>query len=363
MVILCFLASCGGTAGAEADGQAAEDAGNTRIAGIVRDYKEDTFISHTDIAIEWPWEELEPFEQYTKVTIDGTDYYASYGAYNIVLSLDEAQIGESIGSYEAEGYDSYAEQTHRLPVEVYRITGIDPEHMIAVQIEEQVYPFSAEEAKQPETLGELFDTYSLPENLRFAKYAECKGYEEGEYFELNDDEPIYEILRQCASAPKDPSDMIDLSEKEYISFTATSNALGVYKKVVYVTKDGYFWTNIFGPGYTYRIGEEAAERILSYAGENSVKAEPETYLHSVSGIVTEKAETFFLLDDSILCKDPEKGMVFKVSTEDLRIRRAADHSIEAGDAAVVYFTDRIDTENENLVMGATEVIEGTLTEP
>ena len=31
----------------------------------------------------------------------------------------------------------------------------------------------------------------------------------------------------------------------YISFTITSEALGVYKHAMYITEDGYFWTNAF----------------------------------------------------------------------------------------------------------------------
>ena len=47
-------------------------------------------------------------------------------------------------------------------------------------------------------------------------------------------------------------------DREYYSFTITSETLGVYKVAMYVTVDGYLWTNAFNYQYLFNIGEDAA---------------------------------------------------------------------------------------------------------
>lgn len=44
---------------------------------------------------------------------------------------------------------------------------------------------------------------------------------------------------------------------------------------MYVTVDGYLWTNAFNYQYLFNIGEDAASKIIKYAKENSTEAEYE----------------------------------------------------------------------------------------
>jgi len=77
--------------------------------------------------------------------------------------------------------------------------------------------------------------------------------------------------------------------------------------------------------------------------------------------VVEIGEDYILVDDSILCENPEDGMVFRVPADDQRIRRYIDRlNIEAGDTIVVQFTEEIDMEAGNVVKGAYYITEATI---
>ena len=93
-------------------------------------------------------------------------------------------------------------------------------------------------------------------------------------------------------------------DREYYSFTITSETLGVYKVAMYVTVDGYLWTNAFNYQYLFNIGEDAASKIIKYAKENSTEAEYEPYQNTIVGKITEITDEYILLDDSILCANP-----------------------------------------------------------
>ena len=152
-----------------------------------------------------------------------------------------------------------------------------------------------------------------------------------------------------------------MGDRNYLSFTITSEALGIYKKVLYITEDGYFWTNLAEYAYLYEIGEDAARKIISYVKENSVKAEMEPYEYRLAGTLVAIEDGYVLIDDTVLCRDPEEGMVFKVPTDDIRIRRCIEFGgIDEGDMVVVSFRGEIAVEEENTIRGAVDMNEGVL---
>ena len=65
-----------------------------------------------------------------------------------------------------------------------------------------------------------------------------------------------------------------------------------------MTADGYIRTNIFDYAYIFRIGEEAAEDIISYAKKNGVETEAEPYAYTLAGTITDIADGYIYLDDS-----------------------------------------------------------------
>lgn len=132
-----------------------------------------------------------------------------------------------------------------------------------------------------------------------------------------------------------------------MSFTVTSEALGVYKQVVYISEDGYFATNILDVACTYYIGEKAALTIIKYAKENSVETKFEPYEQTIAGIVIEKNEGFILVDDSGLCVNEQDGKIYKLPTDDIRIKRCMEfEDVQMGDIVVISYYGNIIDDNE-----------------
>ena len=92
----------------------------------------------------------------------------------------------------------------------------------------------------------------------------CEGYEEKEELLLDNDEKIWRILYGCGDAKLD--DTIDFFEERIEDVWLLRQLLkhlGVYNRVIYISEDGYFATNIFDYEYSYFIGKEAAGQIIS----------------------------------------------------------------------------------------------------
>ena len=159
---------------------------------------------------------------------------------------------------------------------------------------------------------------------------------------------IWQILLDCKDAPLDDSvDSFDRSSRNYLSFTATSDELGVYKRVVYISEDGYFATNIFDYSHIYFIGADAAGKIIEYAKQNSVEGAAEAYEQTVSGTLVEIGEDYVLVDDSVLCRKKEDGTVYKIYTNDIRMKRCVEVAgSKVGDIVVVKYDGEISDSNE-----------------
>ena len=166
------------------------------------------------------------------------------------------------------------------------------------------------------------------------------------HYELNSDDYIWSVLTECNDAAFVEDDKWMVHDREYLSFTITSEVLGVYRVAMYVTEDGYLWTNAFSYQYLFNIGEDAAGKIIKYTKENSTEAEYEPYRNSVAGTITEITDEYILVDDSVLCKNPADGIAYKVLLNDLRISRYVDHGIvKVGDTVQVTFENDLGTDN------------------
>lgn len=316
------------------------------LGNLTRPYREVGIVGQ-EVALVWPWEYMTVPEQYSMMTFNSRQYGSKGRALNAAL------LGEALGSCEAAGYDSYTGQEHRMAFEVYRINGISEKRMVAVDLNGEFYVFQYDEYDHPANFGELLDDYSLAQTLSFDRFTVYDGYTDKGHYSLEDDEYIWQVLASCRDAAFVEDDTWHPDVRNYISFTVTSEALGVYKRVFYVSADGYIMTNIFNWAFIFDIGEDAASRINSYATENGTEAEPEPYMHALTGTVVEIGEGYILVDDSVLCVDQNDGMVFKVFTDDLRIGRHIDTGeIKAGDVVVVNFTGDIVIEAGNVVNGA-----------
>ena len=150
-------------------------------------------------------------------------------------------------------------------------------------------------------------------------------------------------------------------KREYLGFSVSSNVLGVQNVALYVTKDGYLWTNVFGPQYLYDIGEEAAGKIIQHCRENSAEIEAQPFANAIIGTITEITEEYFLVDDSSLCKDPKDGITYKVLLNDIRISRYVQKNyVKVGDMVEVLYRDQIDEVNEHTIREATSALKVTI---
>ncbi len=329
------------------------------IGGIIREYKNVSVnAASSEEAIIWPWEYRTVEERYSSILFEGREYIIKSSK----AAADEAYIGESLGTGEGVGYDIYTEEEHRQNFEVREIRNISKELMVAAEMEGQYYIFQNDAYMPPASLGEMLDDYSLKTHLALNRFSVLQEGIQTGYYSLPDDQRIWQILDGCRDAEFVEDEAGGSISRNRITFTATSASLGSYKRAFYISDDGYVSTNIFNWAYTFCIGEEAAKEIISYAESNGVSTEAEPYLYSVAGTLTEIGDGYLLVDDTILCADQSDGMVFRVMTDDIRIRRTIEfQKIETGSVVVVSFTEPVRAEGGNTVYGAISMAKGYLT--
>ncbi len=324
------------------------------IGGIDRDYKGS--ISGSEGDIEFPWEYKLTYEKFYTVKYNGNDYRTR------TRGINESLLGEVLGTCTAQGVDSYTDKTYTETFNVRKIKGVSEEKMIAVGMDNEYYVYFNDEVKCPATFGELLDAYNLSETLPLVKFSVNEGYKEKGYYQITDDEYIWQVLSECRNAEfYAENDKWDRGDRNYLSFTATSEELGVYKRVFYITEDGYVSTNVFNYSYVYYIGEDAANKIIVHAKSNAAETEREQYEYTLAGTITEIGDGYVLIDDTVLCKDKNDGMVFKVLTEDLIIRRYLEcTNIKVGDTVAIKFPSEIVLGENNTVSGAISMHKGTI---
>ena len=310
----------------------------------------DVTISAGESAYVWPWEYKTIDEKYLLLNIDGEEFSGRQKEIGATL------IGEKIGTYKATGYDDYSEGVHHENFDIYEIKGISSEELVAANMDGKYYVFISEEWNPPATFGEVLDLYNLQSTMELKHFSVEEQGKEDRHYNLSNDEYIWELLSSCRSAEyADPKDWV-AHDRDYISFTITSEALGVYKHAMYITEDGYFWTNAFNGAYLYRIGTDAAKAIIDYAVDNAVPGEFVPYMHRLAGTITEIGDGYILLDDSILCVNPDDGITYKIVTTNPKISRLFDSEmLSVGDTVQVQYTDFVDLEPNAVIDSAAAI--------
>lgn len=331
--------------------------GNVTPNGTDGRYK-DFSIQASESAIVWPWEYQTVYEKYRNVEIDGIEYHGKGRA------VSEAWIGERIGNYTVVGYDEVNNgKKYSAEFETYALKDTAQSQFIAVKMEDSYYVFQNDEYAPPNTLGELMDVVNLSEVVELQRFSEGDNSPDSKHFALSSDDYVWEVLSECRNAPFVEDQTWTVGDRSYLSFTITSEALGVYKVALYVTEDGYLWTNAFNWQYLFNIGEDAASRIIHYAKENSTEVEYEPYRNSVAGTIIKITEEYILVDDSILCKNPADGITYKVLLNDLRISRYVDYGIvKVGDTVQISYEGEIDETSGNTIAGAISAFKATISD-
>lgn len=327
--------------------------GDDVTPGVTDDRYKDNNIQVGELGVIFPWEYMTTAEKYVYLDVSGKKFSARQ------REISESYIGNKIGSFKATGFDNTVDEgIYTETVEVYEIKGISSEELVAAKIEGKYCVFISDEYNPPVTFGQVMETYNLSEYIELNRFSfKGDGVEEN-YHLINDDAYVWNILKSCTAAPYYADEMAwNASKGNYISFTVTSEALGVYKRALYVTENGYVWTNVFDGAFIYDIGTEAAASIINYAKVNSTETTYEPFHNAIYGEVVEIKDDYILVDDSILCKDPADGIIFKVLLNDLRISRYVECDIiNVGETVQISFEGEIKDNTVDSAIAAAKII-------
>jgi len=307
--------------------------------GTTNKYKD--FIQAGESAIIWPWEYQTVYEKYTELKFDGIEYLGRG------REVSASHVGEIIGNHTVVGYDEInSGKKYTKEFEVYKLKDAAQSQFVAVKMEGKYYVFKNDKYAPPSTLGELFDLVDLPKVIELNEFSENGDGPNKTHYVLNNDDYVWEVLVGCKNADFVEDDKWTVHKREHLSFTVTSETLGVYRVAMYVTADGYLWTNAFSYQYLFNIGEDAAGKIIKYAKENSAEAEYKPYQNRIVGKVVEVTDEYIVIDDTLLCNNPSDGTTYKVLLNDLRISRYVDHEIiKVGSTVQITFEGEIDDQN------------------
>ena len=307
--------------------------------GTTNKYKD--FIQAGESAIIWPWEYQTVYEKYTELKFDGIEYLGRG------REVSASHVGEIIGNHTVVGYDEInSGKKYTKEFEVYKLKDAAQSQFVAVKMEGKYYVFKNDKYAPPSTLGELFDLVDLPKVIELNEFFENGDGPNKTHYVLNNDDYVWEVLVGCKNADFVEDDKWTVHKREHLSFTVTSETLGVYRVAMYVTADGYLWTNAFSYQYLFNIGEDAAGKIIKYAKENSAEAEYKPYQNRIVGKVVEVTDEYIVIDDTVLCNNTSDGTTYKVLLNDLRISRYFDHEIiKVGSTVQITFDGEIDEAN------------------
>ena len=307
--------------------------------GTTNKYKD--FIQAGESAIIWPWEYQTVYEKYTELKFDGIEYLGRG------REVSASHVGEIIGNHTVVGYDEInSGKKYTKEFEVYKLKDAAQSQFVAVKMEGKYYVFKNDKYAPPSTLGELFDLVDLPKVIELNEFFENGDGPNKTHYVLNNDDYVWEVLVGCKNADFVEDDKWTVHKREHLSFTVTSETLGVYRVAMYVTADGYLWTNTFSYQYLFNIGEDAAGKIIKYAKENSAEAEYKPYQNRIVGKVVEVTDEYIVIDDTVLCNNTSDGTTYKVLLNDLRISRYVDHEIiKVGSTVQITFEGEIDEAN------------------
>lgn len=299
-------------------------------------YKDFT-VRTEELAILWPWEDLSIYEKYSQIEVDGIKY-ESRGS-----TVAENLTDKYLGTYTATGFDEITETSHTADFEVYSLKDIDKSQLVAVKLDGSFCVFKNGKYTPPRSLGELFEAIPMEKHIELKRFSENGDGPDNAHYALNDDGYIWQVLKDCGSAVFVEDEEWSAVGRDYIGFSLSSDAIGIYKRAMYITADGYLWTNAFDWGYIFNIGKDAASKIIKYAKENSVKVAYEPFMNSVVGAIVEITEEYILVDDSILYNEPKNGRTYKVPLDSIAISRYIKGGIiEKGDFVKLEYRGKID---------------------
>ncbi len=240
------------------------------------DQNPDTDDYEEDIAAEYDWNGLEPYEQYTGLELYGNVYTTRCAA-----AADDSIKGLMESGMVLHGYDYTDDKEYSTAADVYAIEGISHACAVAVKFaQSEGYYIYINTGYSPETLGQLIDDLSLRDNMSFGRiyiedYTDPDNIFTEEYSEI-DSSDIWDMLLDDPTAPSLPDyddrekydGIIDYSYKTRLDISIDIPILGYENIAMWTDENGYLQTNILDTGKYFCIGEEKAENFKNYVREN-----------------------------------------------------------------------------------------------
>lgn len=333
------------------------DGKTVKIGQLERHYKAIP-MAQAETAPVYPWEYLTEIERYGSMTLGEAKYRTR------ARTVDVSCLGAQIGICSFTGYDIYTDKEYTMEKTAYEIQGISPAELVAVELGGEYCVFLKDTYSPPADFRTFWDSVDLPHNVRLETFIHFSSGNENSQqrsFLLKNDDILWQLLENCGSAPYLELERFYDPGIETISFSITSEKLGVYKHGFQISSDGYISTNLLEWGYVFQIGEDAAREIIQHVTQNSVPAPQEPYYHYLYGTFTGIEDGYLLVDDTVLCADKKEGMIFRIPMDDIRISRDFELGyITVGDVVLVSFTGTIETESRNIVNNPISIQRGIL---
>lgn len=280
-----------------------------------------------DSMIYFDWDCQSIAKQFSDVTYNNTEYSLRNSYHNEDMKVSSSLVGEKLADYTAEVREYETGITHTMDCTLYEIAGVDPARFLAVQYAgeknaDDYYVFHQKEFNPPATLGEFITSLNLTETLPLIKfsyntyddYYSRERISETHGLSLEDSKVVWDMISEYASAGTRTNEEHGYKDNR-ITFSATSEALGLYNRSFALVADGYLSTNIDDYGYDYYLGEEAVAEIREYILAHKTEP-PKDRIDSIYGVVTEIEEDYLKIDDTILMINPENGLTFTVYAKD-----------------------------------------------
>ena len=196
--------------------------------------------------------------------------YSDIGYRTCAVAVNESYKGKSLGDGVVTGQDLFSLEMHEMNVEVYEITGVNPEIAVAIRFTEpdqsvnglkHVYAYMNIDYV-PETLGDFINDLDLNEKLEIGLTGMYQHGSDTVMFENLAKEKVLELLSACSNVENSPN--AETGEKV---LGISASWLGMNKSIS-LTKDGYLISNILETGKSFYIGTDKVNEFVEYVRNN-----------------------------------------------------------------------------------------------
>lgn len=196
--------------------------------------------------------------------------YSDIGYRTCAVAVNESYKGKSLGDGVVTGQDLFSLEMHEMNVEVYEITGVNPEIAVAVRFTEpdqsinglnHIYAYMNIDYV-PKTLGDFVNDLDLNEKLEIGLAGMYQSGSDTVMFENLAKEKVLELLSACSDVENSPN--AETGEK---LLGISASWLGMNKSIS-LTKDGYLLSNILETGKYFYIGTDKVDEFVEYVRTN-----------------------------------------------------------------------------------------------